>query len=274
MSAVTKQPQPTEPVVIEQRLLLHDICAPEHAAIIEVLRDRPSLRFSYDGQNLQIYTIPSLPAPNLWTSDVQRLLLRDLNWGQYDKLLVALDRHHLRTTYDRGNLELMTLSPEHEEYKNALRLLIQVLAEQFKVAVKNIGSTTCRRQDLDRGLEPDECYYIQNWPVVRGMQRLDLSVHPPPDLAVEVDVTSSSQDRMGTYANLGIQEVWRFDGDSLQAHVLGVDGSYADVSRSPTFPAVALGEAASLVRASVNDDDSTILNSCRAWVREQLAKNA
>src|SRR5205814_2592043 len=112
------------------------------------------------------------------------------------------------------------------------------LTEELGREVLSGGATTLRRRLEKRGLEPDECFWIQNEAAVRGVRRLNLRVHPPPDLAIEVDVTNSSLDRMGIYAALGVPEVWRLDEPSLTFHVLGPDGRYALVTHSRSFPQV------------------------------------
>jgi Uma2 family endonuclease len=257
---------------VEQRLLLHNISWQSYVAIGDALSERPALRLTYDRGNLEIRTTSAPPAPTAWTSDTQRLLLHDVTWRDYDTLLHALEGHHLRTTYDRGSLEIITLSPEHEGDKNLVRRFIEVLAEECNLSMKNLGSTTQRREDLDRGLEPDECYYFQNWQRMRGKKRLDLTTDPPPDLVVEIDITQSSLDRMKIYAALGVSEVWRFDGVTLRIYRLNAERSYAECDSSPTFPALPVKELPRFVRQAETDDDITVLRAIRAWVREQLAK--
>ncbi len=266
----SRQP-PAERAVSEQRLLLHHVRWEDYQAVGEALRDRPALRLTYDDGNLEIMTTSSPPAPGAWTTDAQRLLLHDIAWRQYETLLQALEQHHLRLTYNQRSLEIMTLSPEHEGYKSLLRLFIQVLAEEFNVPVKNLGSTTFRRQDVEQGLEADECYYIQNWPRVRGKKRIDLTVDPPPDLVVEIDVTHSSLDRLQIYASLRVPEVWRYDGETLQVYRLDSDGRYEKCDRTPTFPAVPLDELARFVRQGQTEDDAGVVRAFRAWLRERSA---
>jgi Uma2 family endonuclease len=178
-STVTAELSENHRAVVEQRLLLHNVTWEVYKAIGDALPERPALRVTYDRGNLEIMTTSSPPAPLVWTSDAQRLLLHEIDWPSYEMLLQALDGHHLRMTYDRGSLEIMTLSPEHEGIKNLLRRFIEVLAEEFGLPLKNLGSTTYRRQDAECGLEPDECYYLKNWQQVSGKKRIDLTVDPP-----------------------------------------------------------------------------------------------
>src|SRR3954464_10944308 len=98
--------------------------------------------------------VPRPPKPEL----TQHFVLYGVGWEGYSKVLEAVGERPIRLTYDRGNLELMSPFPVHEIYKKCFGFLLLVLAEELDIPVKGCGSTTFRRQDLDRGLEPDECF--------------------------------------------------------------------------------------------------------------------
>lgn len=200
------------------------------------------------------------------------LVLHDLSWPKYEKLLAALDDRHLRLTYDRGTLEIMPLSPEHERCKVLVRRLAEVLAEELDVEMGGLGSITCRQEDLERGLEPDECYYIKNFPKIRGKKRLNLRRDPPPDLAMEIDVTHSSLDRMEIYAALKVPEVWRYDGKLRFYEYRGVKG-YREVPRSPTFPLVTAAELTDFVNLGLEKGDSSMVKAFRVWLRSRISEN-
>jgi Uma2 family endonuclease len=211
---------------------------------------------------------PVAPAPRLDEPAEQHLLLHDVSWAAYVNIADALpDRRGLRLTYDRGRLEFMTVSPEHEHRKGLLRKLIEVLAEEMGLPARNLGSTTYRREDVDRGLEPDECFYFANQARMRGVRRIDLRRDPPPDLVVEVDVSRSSLDRMGIYQALGVPEVWRCAGAFRMYQLEG--GAYQERDRGPTFPAVPAAELTRFLRLG-EEDDTTMVRAFRAWVRELL----
>jgi Uma2 family endonuclease len=200
----------------------------------------------------------------------QRLVVRGVNWQTYEKVLEAFEDRPLRITYDRGNLELMSPLPIHEVYKCLFLRLLDELSDVLDFPMKACGSTTFRREDLDRGLEPDECFYLANRSRVRSWARIDLTIDPPPDLAVEVDNTNSSLDRMGIYAALGVPELWRFDGETLKAHEL-MSGVYAHRPHSPTFPFLPLAEIVALLHQSVTlTDDRDLRRNLRAWVRDRV----
>jgi Uma2 family endonuclease len=203
---------------------------------------------------------------------VQRLLLPGIDWRTYQRLLRAFDEHAgIRLTYDRGALEIMTLTLGHESWSHLLGRFVVILTEELNLPLAAGGSTTIRRRRSRRGLEPDECYWIQNEPLVRGRNRIDLRVDPPPDLAIEVDISRSSLDRLGIYAALGVPEVWRFDGQTLTFHVLGANGEYAASSHSRAFPLLAAADLLSFLLQRGQSEENTLGRQFRAWVRQQLA---
>jgi Uma2 family endonuclease len=200
----------------------------------------------------------------------QRFLLRNVSWRTYEAFLAELGDRPVRLTYDQGNLELMSPSRDHEKCKSLLGRMVEILTEELNVAIESGGSTTLRREMLDRGLEPDECYYIQHESLIRGRREIDLTIDPPPDLAIEIDITKSSLNRMGIYAALRVPEVWRFDGAILTVYALGGDGQYSPCDRSPTFPFLPLGEVARFLALRDTMDETTWARSFRAWVRSEI----
>ena len=143
----------------------------------------------------------------------QRVLLTGVSWDTYERLLTDLENQSApRLTYDRGLLEITKPSGEHERYNRAVALLVEVLAEELNIDVDNLGSTTFRREDIERGFEPDSCFYIQNADKVRGKARIDLTTDPSPDLVIEIDITSGSLDKFPIYAQVGVSR----SGDSTE----------------------------------------------------------
>src|SRR5579872_2496828 len=123
----------------------------------------------------------------------QRLLLDNVDWDAYVTIGDALpDRPRLRMTYDRGRLEFMTTSPEHERLKRWLSRLLETIAEEYNLPIAPFGSMTLRRPELDRGLEPDECYWIAHERDVRNLDAWDPTRDPPPDLVIEIEVSRSA----------------------------------------------------------------------------------
>lgn len=166
----------------------------------------------------------------------ERTFLQDISWNLYENLLAEIgDDGKARLSYYRGDLEFMTPLFQHEKYNRQIDRAIVVLAEEQDLNYNLFGSMTIKRPDLAAGKEPDSCYYIANELAVRGKTKLDFTQDLSPDLAVEIDITSSSINQLSLYATLGIGEVWRYDGSGLTFYQLQ-SGRYVSVDRSPTFP--------------------------------------
>ncbi len=154
----------------------------------------------------------------------QRLVLHDVDWKTYYAVSLALDGRHLRLPYDGETLELMTIARIHSTLSRLLGRFVVVLTEEFQLPVASCGDMTVDREDLVRGLEGDETFYITNEPRVRGKEQLDFQIDPPPDLAIEIDITSSSRRRMAIFTALRVPEIWRYDGQMLDRIPLGTRG--------------------------------------------------
>jgi len=203
-----------------------------------------------------------------------RVILHNISWQTYQSLITDFEAEPaLRLTYDRGTLEIrMPLDP-HETYKKLIGRLIEAATEELDLEIRSLGSRTCDRADLRRGLEPDQCYYIQHEAVVRAVEQIDLDQFPPPDLAVEVDITSSSLDRFSIYADLGIPEVWRYDGQALTIYFLQ-DGKYERCDRSLALPLLKakdisrfLGLRFSQDEAQLPVSENSLVKQFRQWIR-------
>lgn len=166
----------------------------------------------------------------------QKIILRNVSWETYERLLADHeDSSAPRFTYDRGVLEIMSPSPDHERTNRRISQLVLAVADELGVEVEDFGSTTFRREDVERGFEPDSCFYIQNEERVRGKARFDLTVDPPPDVVLEIDMTSSSLNKFPIYARFGVPEVWRYDGERVVIFELGGEG-YAEAAESAALP--------------------------------------
>lgn len=200
----------------------------------------------------------------------QRFVLRNADWSTYVGMLSALGERPVRLTYDRGRLELMTLSLGHERISHLLAKFVDVLADEMDLPLLGAGSTTFKREDLDRGLVPDQCIYLENEQRVREKDEIDLLVDPPPDLAIEVDVTRGSVNRLGIYAAFGVPEVWRFDGKQLIVYRLK-ETTYETQDASSQFPNIPLAELTRFLERRTEMDETRLIRAFRQWVRERLA---
>lgn len=199
----------------------------------------------------------------------QRLVLHGVSWATYQRLLDDFkDSHAAHFAYDRGVLEIMVLSTKHERPNRTLALLVEVLAEELNMDVQRLGSTTFTREDLNKGFEPDSCFYIQNEARVRGKEEIDLAVDPPPDLVIEIDITSPSLNKLPIYAQIGVPEVWRYDGRQVQIFALA-NAQYANIGQSAVFPPLSNAVATQLLEASTKLRSTAWLRRVREWVRDQ-----
>jgi Uma2 family endonuclease len=194
------------------------------------------------------------------------VVLDGVSWEAYEQLLRDLGNRPIRVTYDRGKLEIMAPLINHERWKSRYGRLIEVMCEELDLDVEMAGSTTFRREDLDRGLEPDECYYLQHADAVRGKNELDLTVDPPPDLVIEVDITHKSVPKEPIYAALGAPELWRFDGKKLTVLRLR-KGKYHPAASSGVFPFLPLERFQEFAVRLASERQPKVLREFRAWVR-------
>ena len=197
----------------------------------------------------------------------ERTFLQSISWNLYENLLAEIgDNGKARLSYHQGDLEFMTPLFEHENGNRLIDKLISTVAETLDRDYVLGGSMTIKRPDLAVGKEPDSCYYIANESAVRGKTKLDFTQDPPPDLAIEIDITSSSINQLALYTKLGVGEVWRYDGTVLTFYQLQSDG-YVAVDRSPTFPILSPDRVLEFLTDCQIQGINQAVKSLRAWVR-------
>ncbi len=203
----------------------------------------------------------------------RRLVLDSTTWKTYSRMLRALeDRPSIRLTYDRGVLEIICPLLEHESYADLLARFVVVLTEELGLPIKAAGSTTLRRRRHRRGLEADRAWWIANEKSVRGKIRIDLRSDPPPDLALEIEVSRSALDRMAIYAALRVPEVWRYNIEQLTFHHLATDGTYQEKPTSLAFPGNKPGDLLPFLELRSTHEENALVAQFRKWVRDQVAK--
>ena len=197
----------------------------------------------------------------------QRIQLQDVNWNEFEAILDELgDKRACRIAYSDGILEIRMPLPKHEKAKVLLGDMVKILLEELDLDNECFGSSTFKRQDMAKGIEPDDCFYIENSAQMIGKDRLDLTVDPPPDLAIEVDVTSKTG--LDAYQALGVPELWRLENGQLRISLLQ-NGQYQDASSSPHFPNFPIVDSISQFLArSQTEGRSQTLKAFRQWVRE------
>ena len=196
----------------------------------------------------------------------RQVVLHDVSWQTYQTLLNELgQKRTTRLAYNGGRLEISMPSDEHEIIKHLLERIITALTMAFNFSVKGAGSVTLSREDLQRSVEPDGCFYIQNAEQIRG-RRINLLTDPPPDLVLEVDVTSPSSHKMTIYASLGVPEVWVCVKRSLSMYGLN-KGRYEHLEHSLAFPQVSAERVTHWLAQGETEDDNTVVRSLQTWVQ-------
>lgn len=199
----------------------------------------------------------------------QRLLLHDISWAEFEAILEEFGEHRAaRLAYSQGTLEIRMPLPEHEVDKELIGDMVKILLEELEIDCECFGSTTFKRETKKGGIEPDQCFYIQNHEVMRGKRRVDLTVDPPPDLAIEIDVTSKTQ--LKAYEALQVPELWRYENNRLQINVLQA-GEYVNCPNSPNFPGLPIVELITeFVGQSATLGRSPTLRAFRNRVRQLI----
>ena len=198
-----------------------------------------------------------------------RVVLYNLSWDQFENLLADLGDHRAaRIAYDNGTLEIMTPLPEHEYFKEVIGTAVQDVAEELEIDYESYGSTTWRKRLKMAGVEPDNCFYVQREAEIRG--RLDLNLSqgdPPPDLALEIDITSKSLDRFPIYARLDVPELWCYDEGQLKIYHL-CDGVYQESNTSLAFPMLPVRELPQVIETHRMAGRRALRRAIRQWARE------
>jgi Uma2 family endonuclease len=163
------------------------------------------------------------------------LIVPQVSWDEYERLLEALAPRHLRVSYDCGRLQIVSPLPEHERYGRFIEDLVLLYCQAFDITLEKLGSTTWKKRALAKGAEPDCCYYVGNAKRIIGKRNLDLESDPPPDIVVEIDTTNSSLGKFLIYAALCVPEIWRYDGQTVTIYRLRRK-EYVKVSQSPSLP--------------------------------------
>jgi len=195
------------------------------------------------------------------------VVLRGVSWAFYQQMLAEAGGGHTRFTFDQGNLEIMSPSPRHEAVKTILARLIEAYADEMDIEMEGFGSATFGREDLQKGLEPDECYYVQNVNAVKGRQEFDFSVDPPPDLAIGIDISPPDVARQPIYSALGVPEIWKYDGNQIRFLQRTPEGRYVAADRSFAFVGLLASELNRFLQIALVEGQSAAVRALRAWRR-------
>ena len=210
-----------------------------------------------------------LKTMTLTQPSVGNLFVTYVDWDGYLKIYEAMTPNRVRITYDRGRLELMSPSPEHERLKSQLACVLDAVFVALNIDFVKGGSTTFKNQLLDRGFEPDECYWLTRFEVVANVENIDSETGPFPDLGIEVDVTNSSANRMAIYAAFQVSELWRYGQDRVLRCFELKDGVYQERERSCFLPSLTMAELQAFVEEGRDLLTSQLIRKAGEWARNK-----
>ncbi len=196
-----------------------------------------------------------------------RMILYGVSWKSYENLLEDFSSQscpHL--TYDEGTLEIMSPTSEHERIKHVIEMIVELLSLEIGLDVYCLASTTFKNKELKRGFEPDSCFYIQNLTSIEGKESIDLKIDLPPDLIIEIDITSQSINKFPIYASLKMPEIWRYDGEKLIIYQLS-NGAYTEVISSVALPLITSTDISDFIKKNVNKRSTLLAKEVKDWAK-------
>ena len=198
--------------------------------------------------------------------------LKNITWETFNNLLTELgEKRNQRLSYSQGILEIMSPLGEHENSNRFIESIICVIADELNLNLKKFGSLTLKSIQHQQAVEPDSCYYLNNEPKVRNKQHIDLTIDPPPDLILEIDITSSSLNKLPIYANLKVPEIWRYDGKTLTLFSLDKNtNDYQELRQSSIFPWLDLKMIPQLINNSLKQGETNTLRQFRQWIKDTV----
>ncbi|MEB3885396.1 Uma2 family endonuclease [Lyngbya sp. CCY1209] len=199
----------------------------------------------------------------------QNIRFKNVSWRQFELLLEELGENRAsRISYGDGWLEIMVPLPEHEKNKEIIGELVRIILYDLNIDFEPMGSTTLKNERMMQAVEPDACFYIQNYRQVVGKDKLDLAIDPPPDLAIEIDITSRTQ--LDNYQRLGVPELWRYSRQGLRIYILQ-DGEYVESKNSFIFPDLPVVDWCDrAVKQCKIEGYSRTIRDVKVWIREFL----
>ncbi|MGH9934953.1 MAG: Uma2 family endonuclease [Blastocatellia bacterium] len=198
------------------------------------------------------------------------LTLQDVSREDYEQLLADLgDSNRVRVSYDHGRLEIISPLPIHEMFKELILRIADAYSLITGCELESLGSTTFNPGTFDQGAEPDTCFYVQNAARIIGKRKIDLSIDPAPDVAVEIDISSDSTNKLMIYQSLGVPEVWIYNERRLRIYHL-TDQGYLEAPNSMAFPLLTAGTLTEALEKSKTEGQSAALRSFRQWLESNL----
>jgi Uma2 family endonuclease len=198
------------------------------------------------------------------------VLLHGISWKLYCKLRKMPENRSIRMTFDQGELEIMSPSAEHEGIASMIGDVIKIWTLENKIRTRSCRTLTIRRSLLERGFEPDNCYYVQHEPQMWNKKKINFKVDPPPDLAIEVEVTRELGKKAEIYAAFRVPELWCWSKNTLRVLELSKEGAYVARDTSICFPTFPVAKVQEIIRELGADHEMDLLLSFRDWVRANV----
>jgi Uma2 family endonuclease len=198
--------------------------------------------------------------------------LTHVSWKTFSRLLEELgDQRNQRLSYYLGNLEIMSPLGEHENNNRFIDDLIRAIADELNLNLKKFGSLTLKSNQEKQAVEPDSCYYLNNEPLVRNKQHIDLTIDPPPDLVLEIDITSGSLNKLPIYATFKVPEIWRYNGKKLTVFCFNAaTNNYQQLTKSKVFSWLDLELIPQLINQSLDIGETATLKQFRQWIKNNI----
>jgi Uma2 family endonuclease len=197
-------------------------------------------------------------------------LLSGISWKMYRQLRKLPENYNIRMTYDRGELEIMSPSAEHEGIASLVGDLIKIWALELRIPMRSCRTMTIRRSALKRGFEPDNCYYVQHEPEMWNKKKINFKTDPPPDLAVEVEVSRKLLNKIEIYLAFRVPELWCCNGSTLKVYELCKEGKYAARDASICFPGFPIAKVEEILRQLGSAHETDLILAFRDWVRDNV----
>jgi len=230
-------------------VVIHGVSPTAYERVLEAV-GHCHLRHTYDQGDLEILRV-----------------LHAVDAVAYRKLIEAIPESYLRHTYDGRTLEMTTPGRDHQWVTSVLRRMVETMALELEIPIQTTGSTTLATVAHDRGLQPDGSYYVQHEHEVRGRDEYQPGVDQPPDLVIEVDVTSPCLPRLPVFAKLGVPEIWRYGKDGIQLYRLTEEGEYQVADRSAAFPFVTAADLARFLEQRRKTDENSVIRAFVDWAQ-------
>ena len=207
------------------------------------------------------------PEPTTFLNGETRVVLQPVSWWLYQQILRELgDNRGSRLAYDDGRLEIMSPSAVHADVTKTISRLIEAYADAAGIDIEGYGSMTMDREALKKGIEPDECYYVQNVPTITDERGVDVTTDPPPDLVIEVAICRFALPKQPIYPALGVPEIWRYDGKRFSILRRTASGGYEPAEQSGCFPGLPIDEVNRFVEISLASGQSAAVRALRQWL--------